>query len=67
MLNAEVSKIQNLLKSKHPGVAIEPLNVLIERIKWMTFNNYEVTDASELTQQQVVDDILSISKKLSSK
>ena len=59
-LGHEVTQIQKILDSKHPKRAAALLKELIDRIEWITFDNYQVTNSMQYTQLQVIDGIESI-------
>ncbi len=54
ILTKRVAEIQKLLNSKNAQVAALPLRELIKEIKRLTFDNYTVANAAQLTQAQVV-------------
>lgn len=54
------SGIQKILNSKHPEQALVPLRLLINTVKLFTYENYIVADSTELTQAQVVAEIIDI-------
>ena len=64
ILLKNVSSIQNFLESKHSKEAIEYLSKLIDQIKRMTFSDYTVSNAAQMTQLQVIQGIESIITKI---
>ncbi len=60
LLSRKITRIKNLMNSKKPISAIEPLQELIEEIERITIRNYTTSDTSELTQHEVISQIRAI-------
>jgi hypothetical protein len=63
-LLVQSSKIQILLDSKNSDRAIFPLIMLIQEIKRITLPNYPILDGSQLSREDVIDQIQTIISNL---
>jgi hypothetical protein len=59
-----VNDIQKLMNSDKPRRALPLLRILIDTLKFMTFEDYTVANGSQLTQSQVLTDIENVIYKI---